>query len=204
MAFTTSTSDKFGVPIPGRANGGTLMPKLKNRFRVRLLDFGVTNDETDITRNVQNVTRPTVSYEEMTIDTYNSKVYYQGKHTWETISLVVRDDLSNGVTRMVAQQQQRQIDHFQQVSARSASDYKFNMVIELLDGSDLTEPVETWFLEGCFLTNVDYSEVDYSTSDPVTVTMTIRYDNALLADNNENPQTNSPVALGRDSATTQR
>ena len=39
--------------------------------------------------------------------------------------------------------------------------------------------METWGLEGCFLQNVDYSDSDYTTNEPVTVTMTIRFDNAL-------------------------
>jgi hypothetical protein len=39
--------------------------------------------------------------------------------------------------------------------------------------------METWGMEGCFLQNVDYSDSDYSTNEPVTVTMTIRFDNAV-------------------------
>jgi len=51
------------------------------------------------------------------------------------------------------------------------------MQIEVLDGINAGAS-EVWFLEGCFLTNVDYSESDYSANDPVQVTLQVRYDNA--------------------------
>ena len=59
-----------------------------------------------------------------------------------------------------------------------SEDYKFNMQIEVLDGST-ADAMEVWNLEGCFLTNVDYSDSDYATNEPVTVSLTIRYDNAI-------------------------
>ena len=44
--------------------------------------------------NVQNVTRPKITYEEIIIDSYNS-VIPQGKHAWEQITVTVRDDITN-------------------------------------------------------------------------------------------------------------
>ena len=37
-------------------------------------------------------------------------------------------------------------------------------------------------LDGCFITNADYSQTDYAVSDPVTITVTLQYDNAVLND----------------------
>ena len=34
-------------------------------------------------------------------------------------------------------------------------------------------------LYGCFLQGVNYDTLNYGTSDPVTISMTIRYDNAI-------------------------
>lgn len=94
------------------------------------------------------------------------------------MTLVIRDDIQNSVARLAGKQVQRQLNHFNQQSALSGSDYKFNTRLEILDGQT-TNPMETWGLEGCFLQNVDYSDSDYTTNEPVTVTMTIRFDNAL-------------------------
>ena len=172
------TKNKFCVPVVA-GEQGILMPKLKFRFRVSMLDgFGGDQSTRRFTQNVMNVTRPKVNYEEVVIDSYNSKVYVQGKHAWDPITVVLRDDISNSVARLVGAQNQRQLNHFEQTSPIAGEDYKFNMQIEVLDGST-ADAMEVWNLEGCFLTNVDYSDSDYATNEPVTVSLTIIYDNAI-------------------------
>jgi len=188
---TTETRSKFGVPVTGNTGSGILMPKLKYRFRVSFLGgFGGEAESRVLTQNVQNVSRPKITYEEVTIDSYNSRMYLQGKHSWEQISVVVRDDITNSVTKLVGSQIQRQVNHFQQSTPAAGSDYKFDMQIEILDGVNAGAS-EVWYLEGCFLTNVDYSDSDYSTNEPVTVTMQVRYDNAThyQGDNDINGRT---------------
>jgi hypothetical protein len=155
------------------------MPKLKYRFRVSFLNnFGGSAETKVLTQNIQSVSRPKISYEEQVIDSYNSKIYVQGKHTWEQINVTIRDDITNQVAKQVGAQVQRQLNHFQQSTPASGSDYKFDMQVEILDGVN-AGATEVWFLEGCFLTNVDYSETDYSASDAVQITLQVRYDNAI-------------------------
>jgi len=190
---TTETKSKFGVPVTGATGSGILMPKLKYRFRVSFLGgFGGEVETRTLTQNIQNVTRPKITYEEVTVDSYNSKVYLQGKHSWEQISVVIRDDITNSVAKLVGAQIQKQLNHFQQTTAAAGNDYKFDMQIEVLDGVNAGAS-EVWFLEGCFLTNVDYSDSDYSANDPVTITLQVRYDNAThyQGDNDVNGRTTS-------------
>jgi hypothetical protein len=162
--------------------GGTqvlLMPKLKYRFRVTLLGFGVAA-ATELTKQVSDVTRPKVSFEEMTLDVYNSKVYLAGKPSFETLTLTLRDDASGEVQKLVGQQIQKQFDFLEQASARSGIDYKFTTRIEVLDGgnANLTPGVlETINCYGCFLQNADYGDLNYSTNEAATVALTIRFDN---------------------------
>ena len=177
MADLFGNINKFGVPVDESGNAGILMPKLKFRFRVKVEDFGAQGNAREFTQNVMNVSRPKINFEEVEIHSYNSKVYVQGKHTWETVQLVIRDDIQNTVARLAGKQVQRQLNHFNQQSPLSGGDYKFNTRLEILDGQT-TSPMETWGLEGCFLQNVDYSDSDYSTNEPVTVTMTSRLDKA--------------------------
>tara|TARA_R110000744_G_scaffold118522_1_gene221374 strand:+ start:3121 stop:3759 length:639 start_codon:yes stop_codon:yes gene_type:complete len=178
MADLFANKNKFGVPVDESGTAGILMPKLKFRFRVKVENFGNQGSAKEFTQNVMNVSRPKISFEEVEIHSYNSKVYVQGKHTWETVTLVIRDDIQNTVSRLTGKQVQRQLNHFNQQSPLAGSDYKFNTRLEILDGQS-TAPMETWGMEGCFLQNVDYSDSDYATNEPVTVTMTIRFDNAL-------------------------
>ena len=176
---TIETTSKFGVPIGNNATGsGILMPKLKYRFRVTMLGgFAGAPQSTVLTQNVMSVGRPKITYEEIVLDSYNSRSYIQGKHSWEQITLMVRDDITNATTSLVGAQIQRQLNHYQQTTPAAGGDYKFDMHVEILDGVNIGA-TEVWFLEGCFLTNVDYSESDYTATDPVSITMQIRYDNA--------------------------
>jgi hypothetical protein len=178
MAITSLNN--LGVPTAG----GTqvlLMPKLKYRFRVTLLGFGVSA-ATELTKQVQDVTRPKVNFEEITLDVYNSKVYLAGKHTLEAITLTLRDDASGEVQKLVGQQIQKQFDFMEQASARSGIDYKFTTRIETLDGGNANlapSVLETFELYGCFVQNADYGDMNYGTNEHATVALTIRFDNMV-------------------------
>ncbi len=181
MAITSLNN--LGIPTTNTA-GSTqvlLMPKLKYRFRVTLLGFGVSA-ATELTKQVQDVTRPKVSFEEMTLDVYNSKVYLAGKYSFETVTLTLRDDASGQVQKLVGQQIQKQYDFMEQASARSGIDYKFTTRIEILDGGNGTltpETLETFELYGCFVQNADYGDLAYGTNEHATVALTIRFDNMV-------------------------
>jgi hypothetical protein len=178
MAITSLNN--FGVATPA----GTqvlLMPKLGYRFRVTLLNFGVES-AVELTKQVQDVSRPTVNFGEIEIPIYNSRVYIAGRYEFDPVSLTLRDDASGQVQRLVGQQVQKQFDFMEQASARSGIDYKFTMRIEILDGGNgaLTPQVlDTFELYGCFVTSAEYGELAYDSEDPVTVALTIRYDNAV-------------------------
>jgi hypothetical protein len=178
MAITSLNN--FGVATPS----GTqvlLMPKLGYRFRVTLLNFGVES-AVELTKQVQDVQRPKVQFEEIEVPIYNSRVYLAGRYEFESITLTLRDDASGQVQKLVGQQIQKQFDFMEQASARSGIDYKFTMRVEILDGGNaaLTPQVlDTFELYGCFVQNADYGDLAYDTSDPITVALTIRFDNAV-------------------------
>ena len=176
-----ATLSKFGVPFgDGSGRDGILQPKLKYRFRVIFFSFGSNDSTVQLTQQVMNVTRPKVSYEEIPVDVYNSRAYMQGKHTWEQITITLRDDANNNITKLVGQQVQAQLNHFNQTSPGAGSNFKFTTQIDILDGGTAGDTeVEKWELEGCFLQNVDYSDSDYAVSEPVQVIMTVRFDNAI-------------------------
>ena len=180
-----STLSKFTVPLANdqsSASQGLLMPKLQYRFRVVLENFGVSTPRSELTKQVIDVTRPNLTFDEVTLDVYNSRVKLAGKHTWEPISLNLRDDVNNSVSKLVGEQVQKQFDFFEQSSAASGIDYKFTTRIEMLDGGNgATAPgvLETWELYGSFVQSVNYNTLAYNTSDPATITLSIRYDNAV-------------------------
>ena len=194
-----STLSKLTVPLDSNAsasNQGLLMPKLAYRCRVSLENFGVSSPTTELTKQVMDITRPNVTFDQMTVDIYNSRVYLAGKHTWEPITITLREDVSNNVQKFVGEQLQKQLDFFEMSSAASGSDYKFVTRMEILDGgngANAPTVLETFELYGCYVESANYNTLNYAESAPVTVTLTVRYDNAI-----QTPQgTGIGTAIGR-------
>jgi hypothetical protein len=105
-----------------------------------------------------------------------------GKPEWQTVSVNFRDDANGAVSLLIGEQIQKQFDFAEQSSAVSGIDYKFVTRFEALDGGNgANAPValETWELYGCFISSVNYNNFEYSSNDPATITMELRYDNAL-------------------------
>lgn len=183
MAISTLTN--ITVPLANdtsASNQGLLMPKLQYRFRVTLENFGVSNETQELTKQVIDASRPTISFENQELHVYNSKVNIAGKHSWNEVTINLRDDVNGNVSKLVGEQLQKQFDFFEQASAASGIDYKFTTRLEILDGGNgVNAPnvLETWEIYGAYLTTVDYGSVAYSSSDPVTVALTIMYDNAI-------------------------
>lgn len=192
--MSVSSLTRFTVPLGGNQSAttqGLLMPKLQFRFRATFDNFGVSNPKTELTKQVVSFNRPQVTQEAVEIPVYNSRIYIGGRPTWSPCQVVLRDDASGSVSRLVGEQLQKQFDFLEQASAASGIDYKFISNLEMLDGGNgQIEPVvlETWQLYGCFLTDVNYNEANYASNDPMTITLSIRFDNAL--------QTTSPGGVG--------
>ncbi len=184
-----SSLSKFTVPLASDQSAtsqGMLMPKLKYRFRVMFENFGVSTPTTELTKQVQTAARPNLQFANQTIEIYNSKINYAGKHTWQTIAITLRDDVNSNVQKLVGEQLQKQFDFLEQSSAASAIDYKFNLRIEMLDGGNgLNAPnvLETWECYGCYLTQVNYQNLAYSEQSPAMIDLTIQPDNCVQTPN---------------------
>lgn len=187
--MAVSSLNNFTVWNGTGSQTGLLMPKLKYRFRVTFNGFGLGGDLIELTKQVVDIKRPNINFNPITLDVYNSKVYLQGKPEWQETTINLRDDATGIVSQLVGQQVQKQFDFAEQASAASGGDYKFQLTYEVLDGSNgaylaITSGVlETWQLYGCFISQVDYGDNNYGTNDPMTIALTIRYDNALQLNN---------------------
>ena len=200
--MAVSSLTKMSVPLASdqsQSNQGLLMPKLKYRFRSIFENFGVSTPRTELTKQVIDFTRPSVTFDEMPIELYNSRMYLAGKHAWDPTTINVRDDASGSVAKLVGEQLQKQLDFMEQSSASSGIDYKFVTRCEILDGGNgANEPVvlETWELYGCYLANVNYNDLNYGESAPVTITMSVRFDNAIQTPLGSGVGTNVGRTLG--------
>ena len=183
--MAVSSLTRMTVPLASDQSASTqglLMPKLKYRFRVLFENFGISTPRTELTKQVVDFTRPTVSFEQIPIPIYNSTIKLAGKYSWGDITTNLRDDAGGAVSKLVGEQLQKQLDFMEQASASSGIDYKFLTRFEVLDGGNGTsEPIalETWEIYGCYLSEVNYNDMNYGSSEAATISMTIAFDNAV-------------------------
>jgi hypothetical protein len=176
---------KFTVPLASDQSAsaqGMLMPKLKYRFRVMFENFGVSTPTTELTKQVQDAARPSVSFENQKIMVYNSTINYAGRPTWAEMTIKLRDDVTGSVSKLVGEQMQKQYDFFEQSSAASGGDYKFLMRVEMLDGGNGAQTpnvLETWECYGCYIRQAQYNALGYGAQDILTIDLTIQPDNCI-------------------------
>ncbi len=181
---------QLSVPLEvSPMNQSLIMPKLSFRFRVTLQNFGISSSTVELTKQIMNCSRPKPDFDPVSLSVYNSTVNLLGKPKWGDISIKIRDDASNAVAKVVGEQLQKQFDFMEQASAASAADYKFQTIIEVLDGGNgsyTPNVIESWTCYGCILKGVDYSELDYGKNEAMDIGLSIMIDNAIQ----------SPVGVG--------
>lgn len=175
-----ATVNQMGIPGIG---AGIWQPKLKNRWRVTFTNFGDVNTSTDVSMQAITIARPNISWDEVQLDRYNSRAWVAAKHTWSEMNLTVEDDIKSRAARAIQGQIQKQQYMTGDAgpwlaAAAEGSVYKFNTILEMLDGGDEKTVLERWDVESCWLKTVDYQDLDYASSEKVTIALTIRYDHA--------------------------
>jgi hypothetical protein len=136
----------------------------------------------DLTRQATVIQRPNLAFVEVPIHRYNSTAYIAGKYEWQPIDFTVEDDITGLASAAV----QGQLETQQQLigadvgaylpTAATGSDYKFGTILQQLDGNEGI--VETWLLEGCWIKSANYGDMDYNSSDAMTIQLNIRFDHA--------------------------
>ena len=205
--MATASQSLFNMTVgsdSSPSSQGLLMPKLQFRFRALFLNFGTGGSTQELTKQIMDIQRPQVQFEETVIDIYNSKLYLAGKHSWQETQVNLRDDAQGNVSKLVGQQLQKQFDFVEQASAASGQDYKFQVNYEILDGGNGTlvpNVLETWELYGCFIKSANYNNMDYKSNDPATIQLSIRFDNAVQSPLASGIGTNVGRAFGGTSVT---
>lgn len=173
-----STINDIGIPGIG---SGILHPKQKNRYRVTFANMGGGTDSQPVSMQAKTCTRPKVTFAKIELHRYNSIAYVAGKHSWTPLSITIEDDVSGTASTVLQAQLQKQqwligAEGQWLAAAGEGSLYKFVTYIEQLDGNDTV--IERWTCEGCWLEETDYTDLDYSSGDPVNITLSISYDHA--------------------------
>lgn len=172
----------------GVDGGGIAQPKIKNRWALTFQNMA--GDSEPLRLNAITAERPKLEFEQITLDRYNSRAYVLGKHQFDPITITFEDDFNGGVVAALQAQLELQqniigVNSAPRLPAAAAGqDYKFAIRMDLLDGN--IQVLETFVMEGCMVTNIDYDMGDYAASETIKVTTTFRFDHARQNVNRDN------------------
>ena len=144
-------------------------PKTKNRYIMYL--EGIPS------YLIKTANRPSITFEEVELNHINMKRYVKGKGAWEPIEITLFDPVVPSGAQAVMEWVRL---HKESVTGRDGySDfYKKDITINML--GPVGDKVAEWTLKGAFITSAAFNDLDWSVSDPAEITLSLRYDYAIL------------------------
>ena len=144
-------------------------PKMANRFIMEIDGIPAYL--------IKTAGRPNISIGEVALDHINVKRYVKGKAEWQPITVTLYDPIVPSGAQAVMEWVRL---HHESVTGRDGySDfYKKDITFNVL--GPVGDKVEEWTLKGAFITDANFNELDYSSSDVVDISLTLRYDYAIL------------------------
>ena len=144
-------------------------PKTKNRF-IMYID-GIPS------YFVKTANRPQITFEEVELNHINVKRYVKGKGTWEPLEITLYDPIVPSGAQAVMEWVR--LSHESVTGRDGYSDfYKKDVTFNML--GPVGDIVEEWKLVGTYIETANFGDMDYATSDPAEITLTLKYDYAVL------------------------
>jgi hypothetical protein len=144
-------------------------PKMKNRF---IMEWdGVPG------YMVKAANRPSIQFEKVTLDHINVKRQLKGKGEWQDIQITLYDPIVPSAAQSVMEWVR--LSH-ESITGRDgyADFYKKDIDLYLL--GPVGDKVEQWKIKGAYINQAQFGELDFSSNDPATITLTLTYDYAIL------------------------
>tara|TARA_Y100001963_G_scaffold111626_1_gene154466 strand:+ start:115 stop:600 length:486 start_codon:yes stop_codon:yes gene_type:complete len=144
-------------------------PKVQNRF-IMFID-GIP------AYLIKKIARPNISFTDITLDHINIKRKLKGKAEWGDVTC----DLYDPVTPSGAQAVMEwvRLSHESVTGRDGYSDfYKKDIRINML--GPVGDVVEEWILKGAYCKQATFGDADWAADTPMTISMTIRMDYAIL------------------------
>jgi hypothetical protein len=146
-------------------------PKRKNRFILRFPSSLGINEW-----YVTSAARPNATINATEIPFLNTSTYVAGRFKWETIKVQFKDPIGPSASQALMEWFRL---HAESVTGRMgyAAGYKKDVELEMLDPTGVV--VEKWILQGTFMTNLNFGDLDYSRDDLATIDTELRMDRCI-------------------------
>ena len=144
-------------------------PKTKNRFIMYIEGIPAYL--------IKTANRPQIQFEEIVLDHINVKRYIKGKGAWQPIDIMLYDPVVPSGAQAVMEWVR--LSHESVTGRDGYSDfYKKDVTFNLL--GPVGDVVEEWVLKGAYIETANFGDLDYASSDPAEITLTLKYDYAIL------------------------
>lgn len=144
-------------------------PKMSNRFIMYIEGIPAYL--------VKATSRPEITNGKVTIDHINVRRYVKGRSEWSDITVSLYD----AVVPSAAQAAMEWVRlHHESVTGRDGYSDFYKKDITFNSLGPVGDKVEEWTLKGAFITDANFNELDYASSDVVDISLTLRYDYAIL------------------------
>ena len=144
-------------------------PKTKNRF-VMFIE-GVPSFL------IRAANRPSIEFEEVELNHINVKRYVKGKASWQPLDITLYDPIVPSGAQAVIEW--IRLGHESVTGRDGYSDfYKKDVEFNLL--GPVGDVVEKWSLKGTYIQSANFGDLDWSSNDPVEISMTLQCDHWIL------------------------
>jgi hypothetical protein len=126
---------------------------------------------------LKSAARPSFTTEEIEINYINATRYLASKYKFETIEVSLHDAIAPSGAQQVMEWIRLAHEHVTQ-RAGYADFYKRDIQLKMLD--PLGSVVELWDIKGAFIQASNFGELAYDSMDSADITLTIRFDLAVL------------------------
>ena len=126
---------------------------------------------------LQSASRPSFKFEEPEMHHNQEVARFAGKQDWDPVTLVWYDveqvpDVSRGIYHWI-----ETVVNMQSIAVNHPRFYKRVAALLLLDGTG--QATEEWQMFGTWPSSVNWQELDYTSTDLLTIEATMRYDRAV-------------------------
>ncbi len=146
-------------------------PKRKNRFLLRFPSTLGINEW-----YVFSASRPSVKINSTEIPFLNTSTYVAGRFVWNELRVQFKDPIGPSASQALMEWMRL---HAESVTGRMgyAAGYKKDVELEMLDPTGVV--VEKWILQGTFMTDLNFGDLDYSRDEIATIDVTLRMDRCI-------------------------
>jgi hypothetical protein len=127
---------------------------------------------------IKTAQRPTVTSEVVELDHINVKRKIKGKTQWDDIEITLYDPITPSGAQQVMDWVR--LSH-ESLTGRDGYAAFYKKDIKFWSLGPVGDKVEEWTLKGAFIIQANFGEMDWSNStDPVSITLSLAYDYAIL------------------------